>query len=111
MYDSTNIHVILFCFLSTHRSRSKFRTRRRASIAPLPAIRLNDKEIMVNSEYDTQSVISGRSVTSISSLASLLKEKVQVRIAKNYKIVFLTAIFNYLGISSDDSKAQKAKGL
>lgn len=59
---------------------------------------------MVNSEYDTQSVISGRSVTSISSLASLLKEKVQVEIANNLQL-FKIIIFNYLGISSDDSKA------
>lgn len=65
---------------------------------------------MVNSEYDTQSVISGRSVTSISSLASLLKEKVQVGIANNLQL-FKIIIFNYLGISSDDSKAQEAKGL
>ena len=64
-----------------YRSRSKFRTRRRGSIAPLPAIRLNDKEIMANAEYDVQSMISAApSITSVSSLASLLKEKMQVRV-------------------------------
>lgn len=82
-------------------SRSKFRTRRRASIAPLPAIRLNDKEIMGNSEYDVQSVISAApSITSVSSLASLLKEKMQAlpsmirrrKKPKDYKIRIFTAI-------------------
>lgn len=59
--------------------RTKFRSKRRLSVAPLPAIRLNDKEIMVNAEYDAQSVNSAApSITSINSLASLLKEKMQV---------------------------------
>ncbi|CAO1409357.1 unnamed protein product [Diamesa serratosioi] len=54
-----------------------FRTKRRHSIAPLPAIRLNDKEMIAN-EFDTQSVLSmAHSTTSVGSLASLLKEKMQ----------------------------------
>jgi hypothetical protein len=81
----------------------------------LPAIRLNDKEIMVNSEYDTQSVISGRSVTSISSLASLLKEKVQVNfLCDKFKTIFINLFFyfNYLAVnSSHDSQTKEAKGL
>lgn len=79
-----------------------FRTKRRSSIAPLPALRLNDKgeqfvmlilfndrgkenkhfsgsfpflaDIMAN-EMDTQSIITQNSISSINSLASLLKEK------------------------------------
>ncbi|KAG5674189.1 hypothetical protein PVAND_004171 [Polypedilum vanderplanki] len=86
-------------------SRSKFRTRRRASIAPLPSIRLNDKEIMVNSEYDAQSVISAApSITSVSSLASLLKEKMQAlpsmirkrKKPKDYKIRIFVAILFFM---------------
>ncbi|CAG9808813.1 unnamed protein product [Chironomus riparius] len=82
-------------------SRSKFRTRRRGSIAPLPAIRLNDKEIMANAEYDVQSMISAApSITSVSSLASLLKEKMQGipsmlrkrKKPKDYKIRIFTAL-------------------
>ncbi|CAO1393790.1 unnamed protein product [Diamesa hyperborea] len=54
-----------------------FRTKRRHSIAPLPAIRLNDKEMMAN-EFDTQSMLSvAHSTASVGSLASLLKEKMQ----------------------------------
>uniref|UniRef100_A0A336MLM6 CSON001889 protein n=1 Tax=Culicoides sonorensis TaxID=179676 RepID=A0A336MLM6_CULSO len=54
-----------------------FRNKRRLSIAPLPSLRVNDKEIMAN-EFDTHSVISNQaSITSASSLASLLKEKMQ----------------------------------
>lgn len=99
-FSTCHSHFNLNSLLS-HRSRSKFRTKRRASIAPLPAIRLNDKEIMANSEYDTQSVISGRSVTSVSSLASLLKEKVQVELkieliqiyGTNYKTFIILSQF------------------
>lgn len=75
-------HMCLISFVSSHRfSTSKFRTKRRHSIAPLPAIRINDKEIMVNadSDYDDQSMHSvAPSITSINSLASLLREKMQV---------------------------------
>lgn len=57
--------------------KNLFRSRRRGSIAPLPALRLNDKEMMAN-DFDTQSVLSNQnSITSINSLASLLKEKMQ----------------------------------
>lgn len=67
-----------FCLLPC---RSVFRTKRRLSIAPLPALRLNDKEIMPN-DFDSQSVISNQnSITSVNSLASLLKEKMQVILA------------------------------
>lgn len=68
------IYLIYFCSTS-------FRTNRRDSINPLPALRLNDREIMANEydpKYDTQSMRSVNSVTSINSLASLLKEKMQV---------------------------------
>lgn len=55
-----------------------FRTKRRLSIAPLPSLRLNDKEIMAN-EFDSQSILSNQnSITSVNSLANLLKEKMQV---------------------------------
>ncbi|XP_039438823.1 myogenesis-regulating glycosidase isoform X1 [Culex pipiens pallens] len=58
-------------------TKNLFRSRRRGSIAPLPALRLNDKEMMAN-DFDTQSVLSNQnSITSINSLASLLKEKMQ----------------------------------
>lgn len=58
--------------------RDRFRTRRRASIAPLPALRLNDKE-MLASDFDAYSVASNQaSITSVNSLASLLREKMQV---------------------------------
>jgi hypothetical protein len=47
-------------------------------VAPLPALRLNDKEMMAN-DFDRHSVMSNQaSITSINSLASLLKEKMQV---------------------------------
>lgn len=55
--------------------RTKF--RRRPSIAPLPAYRVNSKEMMAN-DLDSQSVITQNSMSSINSLASLLKEKMQV---------------------------------
>lgn len=58
--------------------RYLFRNKRRLSIAPLPALRINDKELMAN-EFDTHSMISNQaSITSASSLASLLREKMQV---------------------------------
>ncbi|XP_031621251.1 myogenesis-regulating glycosidase isoform X2 [Contarinia nasturtii] len=58
--------------------QSFFRTKRRLSIAPLPALRLNDKEMMAN-EFESQSMISNQnSITSVNSLASLLKEKMQM---------------------------------
>lgn len=58
--------------------RDRFRSRRRASIAPLPALRLNSKE-MLASDFDTHSVASNQaSITSVNSLASLLREKMQV---------------------------------
>ena len=58
--------------------RSVLRTKRRFSVAPLPSLRLNDKEMLAN-EFDGQSVISNQnSLTSVNSLASLLKEKMQV---------------------------------
>lgn len=57
---------------------SSLRTKRRLSVAPLPALRINSKEMLAN-EFDRQSVISNQnSVTSVNSLASLLKEKMQV---------------------------------
>lgn len=60
------------------RCRSVFRTKRRSSIAPLPSLCLNDKEIMAN-EFDSQSMLSNQnSITSVNSLANLLKEKMQV---------------------------------
>lgn len=75
------ISVLLTRFLSLIHSkkyRSFFRTKRRLSIAPLPVLRLNDKEIMAN-EFESQSMISNQnSITSVNSLASLLKEKMQV---------------------------------
>ncbi|KAL1374406.1 hypothetical protein pipiens_018102, partial [Culex pipiens pipiens] len=50
-------------------TKNLFRSRRRGSIAPLPALRLNDKEMMAN-DFDTQSVLSNQnSITSINSLA------------------------------------------
>ncbi|XP_065094413.1 myogenesis-regulating glycosidase-like isoform X2 [Ochlerotatus camptorhynchus] len=80
-----------------------FRSRRRGSIAPLPALRLNDKEMMAN-DFDTQSVLSNQnSITSVNSLASLLKEKMQnvpamirkkKRETKDYKLrVFVGMLF------------------
>lgn len=67
-----------FFFFSFSFYRSYFRTKRRLSIAPLPSLRLNGKNIMAN-EFDNQSVISNQnSITSVNSLASLLKEKMQV---------------------------------
>ncbi|XP_058061827.1 SITS-binding protein isoform X1 [Anopheles bellator] len=89
-------------------SKNLFRTKRRSSIAPLPALRLNDKEMMSN-DYDTHSVLSNQaSITSINSLASLLKEKMQnvpaiirkkKRETKDYKLrafvgfLFLVIVF------------------
>uniref|UniRef100_A0A1Q3FZ57 Putative maltase glucoamylase n=2 Tax=Culex tarsalis TaxID=7177 RepID=A0A1Q3FZ57_CULTA len=89
-------------------TKNLFRSRRRGSIAPLPALRLNDKEMMAN-DFDTQSVLSNQnSITSINSLASLLKEKMQnvpamirrkKRETKDYKlrcfvgILFLIIVF------------------
>lgn len=68
-----------------------FRTKRRLSVAPLPALRLNDKEMIAN-EFDSQSVISNQaSIASATSITSLLKEKMQVRIL--YSI--LAAILYY----------------
>jgi len=56
----------------------RFRSRRRASIAPLPALRLNSKE-MLASDFDSHSLASNQaSITSVNSLASLLREKMQV---------------------------------
>ncbi|XP_049281375.1 myogenesis-regulating glycosidase isoform X2 [Anopheles funestus] len=80
-----------------------FRTKRRSSIAPLPALRLNDKEMMSN-DFDTHSVLSNQaSITSVNSLASLLKEKMQnvpaiirkkKRETKDYKLrVFVGMLF------------------
>uniref|UniRef100_A0A182Q2S0 Glycoside hydrolase family 31 N-terminal domain-containing protein n=1 Tax=Anopheles farauti TaxID=69004 RepID=A0A182Q2S0_9DIPT len=60
------------------RGKNLFRTKRRSSIAPLPALRLNDKAMMSN-DFDTHSVLSNQaSITSVNSLASLLKEKMQL---------------------------------
>lgn len=84
-------HVSSHHHLSLLFSSSKFRTKRRHSIAPLPAIRLNDKEIMVNadSDYDAQSVNSAApSITSVTSLASLLREKMQVSRVKTFFAFF-----------------------
>ncbi|XP_030378156.1 myogenesis-regulating glycosidase isoform X2 [Scaptodrosophila lebanonensis] len=79
--------------------RDRFRSRRRASIAPLPALRLNSKE-MLASDFDTHSVASNQaSITSINSLASLLREKMQLirkkkRETKDYKIkIFVIMMF------------------
>nr|XP_040225041.2 myogenesis-regulating glycosidase isoform X1 [Anopheles coluzzii]XP_040225042.2 myogenesis-regulating glycosidase isoform X1 [Anopheles coluzzii]XP_040225043.2 myogenesis-regulating glycosidase isoform X1 [Anopheles coluzzii]XP_040225044.2 myogenesis-regulating glycosidase isoform X1 [Anopheles coluzzii]XP_040225045.2 myogenesis-regulating glycosidase isoform X1 [Anopheles coluzzii]XP_049461997.1 myogenesis-regulating glycosidase isoform X1 [Anopheles coluzzii] len=85
------------------RSKNLFRTKRRSSIAPLPALRLNDKEMMSN-DFDTHSVLSNQaSITSVNSLASLLKEKMQnvpaiirkkKRETKDYKLrVFVGMLF------------------
>ncbi|KAM7348782.1 myogenesis-regulating glycosidase isoform 1-T1 [Cochliomyia hominivorax] len=85
------------------KKRDRFRTRRRASIAPLPALRLNDKE-MLASDFDAYSVASNQaSITSVNSLASLLKEKMQglpnkirkkKRETKDYKIkIFVIFMF------------------
>lgn len=71
-----NFFLIILFLRSVYRDR--FRTRRRASIAPLPALRLNDKE-MLASDFDAYSVASNQaSITSVNSLASLLREKMQV---------------------------------
>ncbi|XP_060663430.1 myogenesis-regulating glycosidase isoform X1 [Drosophila nasuta] len=83
--------------------RDRFRSRRRASIAPLPALRLNSKE-MLASDFDTHSVASNQaSITSVNSLASLLREKMQAfpqlirkkkRETKDYKIkIFVIMMF------------------
>lgn len=57
--------------------RDNFRSKRRGSIAPLPSLRLNNKD-MLSGEFDTQSVMSNQaSITSINSIASLLREKMQ----------------------------------
>ncbi|XP_059614356.1 myogenesis-regulating glycosidase isoform X1 [Phlebotomus argentipes] len=78
-----------------------FRTKRRSSIAPLPALRLNDKEMIAN-EFDSQSVTTQNSITSASSLASLLKEKIQMfpsmlrkkKKSKDFKIkAFVACLF------------------
>uniref|UniRef100_A0A182NR22 Glycoside hydrolase family 31 N-terminal domain-containing protein n=1 Tax=Anopheles dirus TaxID=7168 RepID=A0A182NR22_9DIPT len=85
------------------RGKNLFRTKRRSSIAPLPALRLNDKEMMSN-DFDTHSVLSNQaSITSVNSLASLLKEKMQnvpaiirkkKRETKDYKLrVFVGMLF------------------
>ncbi|XP_055603600.1 myogenesis-regulating glycosidase isoform X2 [Uranotaenia lowii] len=84
------------------KAKSLFR-HRRGSIAPLPALRLNDKEMMAN-DFDAQSIMSNQnSITSINSLASLLKEKMQnvpamirkkKRETKDYKLrVFVGMLF------------------
>ncbi|XP_017054654.1 myogenesis-regulating glycosidase isoform X2 [Drosophila ficusphila] len=83
--------------------RDRFRSRRRASIAPLPALRLNSKE-MLASDFDSHSVASNQaSITSVNSLASLLREKMQAfpqlirkkrRETKDYKIkIFVVVMF------------------
>uniref|UniRef100_A0A0K8WHT9 Putative family 31 glucosidase KIAA1161 n=1 Tax=Bactrocera latifrons TaxID=174628 RepID=A0A0K8WHT9_BACLA len=87
--------------------RDPFRSRRRASIAPLPALRLNSKE-MLASDFDTHSVASNQaSITSVNSLASLLREKMNAfpqmirkkkRETKDYKIkIFVTILFFIIG--------------
>uniref|UniRef100_A0A1I8MWD4 Glycosyl hydrolase n=1 Tax=Musca domestica TaxID=7370 RepID=A0A1I8MWD4_MUSDO len=85
--------------------RDRFRTRRRASIAPLPALRLNNKE-MLASDFDSYSVASNQaSITSVNSLASLLREKMQAspqmirkkkRETKDYSII--SHIINILSL-------------
>ncbi|XP_016941944.3 myogenesis-regulating glycosidase isoform X1 [Drosophila suzukii] len=83
--------------------RDRFRSRRRASIAPLPALRLNSKE-MLASDFDSHSLASNQaSITSVNSLASLLREKMQAfpqlirkkkRETKDYKIkIFVIIMF------------------
>ncbi|XP_032593783.1 myogenesis-regulating glycosidase isoform X2 [Drosophila grimshawi] len=79
--------------------KDRFRSRRRASIAPLPALRLNSKE-MLASDFDTHSLASNQaSITSVNSLASLLREKMQMirkkkRETKDYKIkIFVILMF------------------
>lgn len=74
------------------RYRSAFRTKRRLSIAPLPSLRLNDKE-MAN-EFDSQSILSNQnSITSVNSLANLLKEKMQVSLQFVWIIMIFSIIF------------------
>lgn len=69
---------ILFDYFFQFHSRSFFRTKRRLSIAPLPVLRLNDKEMM-SADFENHSMISNQnSISSMNSLASLLKEKMQV---------------------------------
>ncbi|XP_053948171.1 myogenesis-regulating glycosidase isoform X1 [Anastrepha ludens] len=91
------------CSSSYRKYRDPFRSRRRASIAPLPALRLNSKE-MIASDFDTHSLASNQaSITSINSLASLLREKMNAfpqmirkkkRETKDYKIkIFVTILF------------------
>ncbi|XP_032588389.1 myogenesis-regulating glycosidase isoform X2 [Drosophila mojavensis] len=79
--------------------KDRFRSRRRASIAPLPALRLNSRE-MLASDFDTHSLASNQaSITSVNSLASLLREKMQLirkkkRETKDYKIkIFVIMMF------------------
>jgi len=65
----------LFC-------RVPLRSNRRKSVMPLPKLRLNNKTLPDNEEYD-RGFGSGmdspaNSVTSINSLSSLLKEKLVV---------------------------------
>ncbi|XP_037915972.1 myogenesis-regulating glycosidase isoform X2 [Hermetia illucens] len=81
--------------------RPTFRTKRRLSVAPLPALRLNDKEMIAN-EFDSQSVISNQaSIASATSITSLLKEKMQAfpqalrrkrKETKDYKIKVFVVI-------------------
>ncbi|XP_017064276.1 myogenesis-regulating glycosidase isoform X1 [Drosophila eugracilis] len=88
--------------------RDRFRSRRRASIAPLPALRLNSKE-MLASDFDSHSVASNQaSITSVNSLASLLREKMQAfpqlirkkkRETKDYKIKIFVIIMFFIIIS------------
>lgn len=77
---------------------------------------------MVNSEYDAQSVNSAApSITSINSLASLLKEKMQVRFTLGIEFVTAFSLLLILknlhffvhstGASIDDQKTKEAKGL
>lgn len=69
-------------------NRPSLRTKRRLSINPLPSIRVNSKLIMA-SDYDGQSMMSNQaSVNSNTSLASLLKEKMQVYMATLYYLCY-----------------------
>jgi hypothetical protein len=73
---------------------------------------------MANCEYDAQSVISAApSITSISSLASLLKEKMQVSFLKDFLFCKLIFIENPTippplpGPPVDDPQAEEAERL
>ncbi|KAG4065962.1 hypothetical protein HA402_006680 [Bradysia odoriphaga] len=85
--------------------RSYLRTKRRLSVSPLAVLRLhNTRKEMIANEFDRSGGVSNQnSITSVNSVASLLKEKIQTfpsmmrrkkKVTSDFKIkTFITILF------------------